>query len=152
MLSLTRRTLTIAALVSISLSSLPAWAQQAPQPREIEVIVDNRYTPNVIEATEGEVLRLRFVRRDYSPCSREVVFPSFNLRRMLATNVPMVIELPPLTVGEHPFQCWMNMLRGRIVVRPRPAATPAAVVDAGAPDARPSAPRAPATARLRPRK
>lgn len=151
----TRRTLSLSLLAlvgSLSLASASAWAQPAvPQAREIEIVVDNRYTPNVIEATEGEVLRLRFVRRDYSPCSREVVFPSFNLRRMLPTNQPVVIELPALTVGEHPFQCWMNMLRGRIVVRPRAAATPA-VADAGAPAARTPATRAPATARPRPRR
>lgn len=146
----TRRIFSLAALASLSalsLASLSAGAQPAvPQAREVEIIVDGRYTPNVIEATEGEVLRLRFVRRDYSPCSREVVFPTFNLRRMLPTNQPVVVELPALTVGEHAFQCWMNMLRGRIVVRPRAAATPA-VADAGAPAA-----RAPATARPRPRR
>jgi hypothetical protein len=43
----------------------------------------------------------------------------------------VVIDLPALTVGEHPFQCWMNMLRGRIVVRARPAAATPSVQDAG---------------------
>ncbi len=108
-----------------------------PGAREVEIIVENGYTPSVIEVTEGEPVRLRFVRRDYSPCSREVVFPTLDIRRMLPTNQPVIIDLPALSVGETPFQCWMNMLRGRIVVRARPRATPAATPDAGAPAVRP---------------
>jgi hypothetical protein len=153
-----RRSLMVLAFVTASLSASAAFAQRSdvastdasapPLPagaREVEVIVDNAYSPSVIEVTEGEPLRLRFVRRDYSPCSREVVFPTLNVRRMLPTNQPVVIDLPALSVGEHPFQCWMNMLRGRIVVRARPAAPPA---DAGAPAPSRPAPRA----RPRPRR
>ena len=112
----------------------------APAVREVEIIVENGYTPSVIEITEGQALRLRFVRHDYSPCSREVVFPSQNIRRMLPTNQPVVIDLPALAVGEHPFQCWMNMLRGRIVVRPRPAVS-APTVAAPIPPQRPTSAR-----------
>jgi hypothetical protein len=103
-----------------------------PGAREVEILVNNGYQPGVIEAVEGERIRLRFVRRDYSPCSREVVFPSFGIRRMLPTNEPVVVDLPPLPAGEHPFQCWMNMLRGRIVARPRPAQASPPGTDAGA--------------------
>ena len=129
-------------------ASAPSADAAAPEAtvREVEIVVDNGYSPSVIEAVEGERLRLRFVRRDYSPCSREVVFPSINVRRMLPTNQPVVVELGPLSVGEVPFQCWMNMLRGRVVVRARPAVS-APAADAGAP-ARAPAPR-PARARGR---
>ncbi|MFO0558490.1 MAG: cupredoxin domain-containing protein [Polyangiales bacterium] len=120
-----------------------AAAPSSSTVREVEIVVDNGYTPSVIDAVEGERLRLRFVRRDYSPCSREVVFPSINVRRMLPTNQPVVIELGPLAVGEVPFQCWMNMLRGRVVVRARPSAAPAVDAGAAAPVTRP----APRTAR-----
>jgi hypothetical protein len=125
-----------------------AGAPSSSTVREVEIIVDNGYTPSVIDAVEGERLRLRFVRRDYSPCSREVVFSSINVRRMLPTNQPVMIELGPLAVGEVPFQCWMNMLRGRVVVRARPAAAPA--VDAGSPA--PATRPAPRSARPRGRR
>ncbi len=88
--------------------------------REVEVIVDNAYAPDVIVINEGEALRLRFVRRDTGTCTREVVFPTLGIRRELPTGRAVVIDLPPLGVGEYPFQCWMNMVHGRIVVRRRP--------------------------------
>jgi hypothetical protein len=113
--------------------SVPPLPPLPPGAREVEVVVNNGYAPAVIDAVEGERLRLRLVRRDYSPCSREVVFPSFGIRRMLPTNQPVVIDLPPLPAGEHPFQCWMNMLRGRIVARPRAGQGTTVAADAGAP-------------------
>ena len=69
-----------------------------------------------IEAHEGERLRLKFVRKDYSSCTREVVFPTLNIRRELPTNQAVIIELPALVRGEIEFRCGMNMVRGTIVV------------------------------------
>ena len=97
--------------------------------REIEVVVDGAYQPARIEVAPGERVRLRFLRRDYGGCTREVVFPSLNLRRALPTNEPVVIDLPALPVGETAFHCGMNMVRGALVVR---AATPVAPVVAPA--------------------
>ena len=100
--------------------------------REVEVVVDQGYQPSRIEVTQGVPVRLRFIRRDYGGCTREVVFPTLNLRRELPTNQPVVIELPALPLGETPFQCGMNMVRGVVVVRapvaaptPPPSPTPA---------------------------
>jgi plastocyanin domain-containing protein len=83
---------------------------------EIEVVVDGGYKPNRIEIHEGERVRLKFVRKDYSSCTREVVFPKLNIRRELPTNQPVVIELPALAAGEYEFRCGMNMIRGTLVV------------------------------------
>jgi plastocyanin domain-containing protein len=88
-------------------------------PREIEVIVDGGYQPNKIVVKEGEKIRLKFVRKDYSPCTKEVVFPSLNIRRELPTNQPVYIDLPALPAGEVEFRCGMNMVKGTIVVEPR---------------------------------
>jgi plastocyanin domain-containing protein len=85
--------------------------------REIEVVVDaGAYKPNRIEVHEGERVRLRFVRKEYGPCTKEVVFPALGIRRELPTNTPVVIELPSLKAGEYEFKCGMNMVRGTIVV------------------------------------
>jgi plastocyanin domain-containing protein len=96
-----------------------AHAQVEAPAREIEIVVDGGYQPARITITEGERVRLRFVRRDASPCTREVVFPSLGLRRELPTDQPVVIDLPPLPAGEVEFKCGMNMIRGRIIVQPR---------------------------------
>ena len=115
-----------------------AGAQTTEAVREVEVVVDNGYQPSRIEVRPGERVRLRFIRRDYGGCTREVVFPTLNLRRELPTDQPVVIDLPALPVGETTFQCGMNMLRGSIVVA-APAPPPA------------PPPPAPAPARRRPR-
>jgi plastocyanin domain-containing protein len=59
------------------------------------------------------------VRKDYSPCTREVVFPSLDIRRELPVNEPVFIDLPALPAGEIEFHCGMNMIRGTIVVEAR---------------------------------
>lgn len=107
-----------------SLLGLRAAAEGAPAPaapsvREIEVVVDGGYKPSRIVVTEGERVRLKLVRKDYSPCAREIVFGSLGIKRELPTGVPVVIELPALSPGEVEFTCGMKMLRGVIVVEPR---------------------------------
>lgn len=112
--------LTLVPAVATLAPSRPAAAQAAPAPvREIEIVVQGGYQPSRVVVTEGERVRLRFVRREYTGCTREVVFPSLNLRRELPPNQPVVIELPPLPAGEVPFQCGMHMIHGVLVVQPR---------------------------------
>ena len=110
--------LSAAPAASVSFFAVDAAAEQA-KVRTIEIIVDGTYKPERIEAHEGERLRLKFVRKDYSSCTREVVFPTLNIRRELPTNKAVIIELPALTPGEIEFRCGMNMIRGTIVVHPR---------------------------------
>ncbi|HTN90376.1 MAG TPA: cupredoxin domain-containing protein [Sorangium sp.] len=116
--------LAAASLLAPSLLVSRAAAEGAPAPspqavREIEIVVDGGYKPSRIVVAEGERVRLKLIRRDYSPCSREIVFASLNIRRELPTDVPVVIDLPALSPGEVEFKCGMNMLRGVIVVEPR---------------------------------
>jgi plastocyanin domain-containing protein len=106
-------------LAAAPLVASPAQAQDASVAREVRVEVDGGYRPSRIELVAGEPVRLVFVRRDYSPCTREVVFPTLGIRRTLPTNQPVTIALPALTPGEHEFRCGMNMLRGTLVVTPR---------------------------------
>ncbi|HSN97111.1 MAG TPA: cupredoxin domain-containing protein [Candidatus Nanopelagicales bacterium] len=119
----------VAGLLITALGALPLISSKAaadgaseptsPSPREIEIVVDGGYQPARVVVTEGERIRLKFVRRDYSPCSREVVFASLGIRRELPTGTPVLIDLPALSAGEIEFKCGMSMLRGVIVVEPR---------------------------------
>jgi plastocyanin domain-containing protein len=119
-----RHKLYLAAITALTLAggavtgSSPALAQSHEQKpvREIEIIVDGAYKPNRIEVHEGERVRLKFVRKEYNPCTSEVVFPKQNIRRELPPNLPVVIELPALAPGEYEFKCGMNMIRGTLVV------------------------------------
>ena len=87
--------------------------------REVEIVVDHGYQPSRIVTQEGERIRLKVLRKDYSPCAREIVFPSLGIRRELVVNEVAVLDLPPLTPGDVAFHCGMNMLHGTIVVEPR---------------------------------
>jgi plastocyanin domain-containing protein len=111
-------------LALLGAAALP-WSGQAradgsPKDiREIEIIVQGGYKPNRIDVVEGQSVRLKFVRKEASGCSREVVFPALGIRKELPQNEPVVIPLPPLKAGEYGFECGMKMLTGKLVVRPR---------------------------------
>ena len=95
-----------------------AHAQDGPAVREIEVVVEGGYKPKRIEVRKGERVRLRFVRKEHGPCTREVLFPKLDIRRELPTHQPVLIELPALEPGEYEFKCGMNMIKGAVVVTP----------------------------------
>jgi plastocyanin domain-containing protein len=116
----------VLSLALLVLTALPCvatetQAQAATQaaPREIEIVVEGAYKPSRIEVREGERVRLKFVRKDYGSCTREVVFPKLDIRRELPTNKPVLIELPPLPPGEYTFSCGMKMIKGTLVVLPK---------------------------------
>ena len=93
-----------------------AQVHQQAEVREIEIVVEGGYKPGRIEVREGERVRLKFVRKEYNSCTREVVFPKLNIRRELPPNQPVIIDLPALAPGEYEFRCGMNMIRGTLVV------------------------------------
>jgi Cu+-exporting ATPase len=94
---------------------VPSELRIAP---EVKVVVEGGYSPDVVRARVGAPLRLVFDRRDTSPCTDEVVFPDFGIRRALAPNAKTVVEIRPQKAGTFPFSCGMNMLHGRIEVSP----------------------------------
>jgi P-type Cu+ transporter len=95
-----------------------AEAVAAGEASEVTVVVEGGYSPDVIRAHAGRPLRLVFDRRDASPCTDEVVFPDFGVRRALAAHAKTVVEIRPERTGEFTFSCGMNMLHGRIQVDP----------------------------------
>src|SRR5687768_3095527 len=86
---------------------------------EIEIVVQGGYRPNRVEVVEGQHVQLKFVRKESSGCSREVLFPALGIRRELPQGEPVVIHLPKLGAGEYEFTCGMHMLEGKLIVRPR---------------------------------
>lgn len=109
------------ALVASSTAMLPTPVHAdapAEASRVIDVVVEGGYRPARILIDEGERVRLRFVRRDYGPCTREIVFPQLGIRRTLPTNETVVVDLPALAAGEYDFHCGMRMIHGTLVVTP----------------------------------
>lgn len=93
-----------------------AAAQQTSAGQEIEVRVKGGYEPELVVARAGTPLRILFRRQETSPCSEEVVFPSFGIRRHLPAFETTVITIPASAVGRYPFSCGMNMMHGTLVL------------------------------------
>ncbi len=102
---------------AIPAGSAPAHAAESPAGlREIEIVVDGAYKPDRITIAKGERVRLKFVRKDYGACTRELLIPKLDVKRELAPGKPVTVDLPDLEPGEYEFRCGMNMLKGTIVV------------------------------------
>ena len=95
--------------------SRTAAAERAPG-GAVTIRVEGGYDPDTVIAPRGRPLRLLFERREESPCSDEIVFPDFGIRRRLAAHATTEIVITPDRAGEYPFSCGMNMLHGKIVV------------------------------------
>jgi plastocyanin domain-containing protein len=86
--------------------------------QEVEVAVRGSYSPDRIEVEQGRPVRLVFIRREPNPCTDQVVFPDFGIVRDLPVGQPVPIAITPNRPGEYEFHCGMNMVRGRLIVRP----------------------------------
>jgi plastocyanin domain-containing protein len=82
--------------------------------QEIDIVVDGGYTPDRIEVTAGEPVRLNFFRKDPSSCLEQVLLPDFNKALDLTLNETTSVEIVPENPGEYIFNCGMNMYRGVI--------------------------------------
>ncbi|HEY7026640.1 MAG TPA: cupredoxin domain-containing protein [Gemmatimonadales bacterium] len=86
--------------------------------REVRITVDGGYEPASIRVPAGQPVRLLFDRRDTSPCSEEVVFPDFGIRRFLPTGKTTPIDITPPKPGTYEFMCGMSMLHGAVIAEP----------------------------------
>jgi YHS domain-containing protein len=84
--------------------------------QEVRITVKGGYSPDRIVARPGLPLRLHFDRQEEAPCSEEVVFPDFGVRRSLPAFAITTIELPGKPAGSYGFACGMDMLHGTLVV------------------------------------
>lgn len=85
--------------------------------QEAAITVKGGYSPDVIVVDAGRPIRLRFTRQETSSCTERVVFDGLDVSSLLPTGKEVVVDLPPLEPGEHPFACQMGMIRGKIVAR-----------------------------------
>lgn len=82
--------------------------------QSVDIVVDGGYTPDRIEVTAGEPVRLNFYRQDPSSCLEQVLLPDFNKALDLTLNQTTSVEIVPERPGEYTFTCGMNMYRGVI--------------------------------------
>lgn len=83
----------------------------------IEIIVeDGVYKPDIIKVRVDKTVKLRFVRRDPTPCAEVVIFNDFNISVTLPLDKPKMLIIEPTQVGEYAFSCQMAMYRGTLIV------------------------------------
>lgn len=83
----------------------------------IDIAVNNGiYDPAIIKINANEKIKLRFFRKDPSPCAEYVIFQNLNISEQLPVNKPHIIELKITNPGEYDFTCQMGMYRGKLIV------------------------------------
>jgi plastocyanin domain-containing protein len=84
----------------------------------LTVIVKGGYSPDRIEVEQGRPVRLNFRREESTACTEQVIFGDFGISKMLPQGQNVPVEFTPLETGEFTFHCGMNMVRGKLIVRP----------------------------------
>jgi plastocyanin domain-containing protein len=85
--------------------------------QEVTINVDGGYKPARIAVQVGKPVRLNFFRNDQSECLSQVVLPDFGITADLPLNETKTVEFTPQNVGEYPFTCGMDMVRGVVDVQ-----------------------------------
>ena len=89
--------------------------------QEVTIIVKGGYVPDTIQVRAGRPVRLKFYRDETSSCSEQVIIGDFGIARDLPAFKTTSVEFTPDKSGEYTFTCGMNMLRGKLIVRPATA-------------------------------
>jgi P-type Cu+ transporter len=92
--------------------------------QEVNVEVRGAYAPDRVEVEVGQPIRMIFNRQEANACTAQVVFPDFGIVKDLPVGRPVPIEITPQEPGEYPFHCGMNMVRGRLIVKPKNSPEP----------------------------
>jgi plastocyanin domain-containing protein len=112
-------------IAGLVLASLIVWWFWLSKPKTkriangvIDIIVDaGVYTPARIEVLKGQSVKLRFLRKDPSPCAEKVLFDALGIAADLPIGQPVELTITPPDSGEYAFTCQMQMYRGTLVVR-----------------------------------
>ncbi|MFP2926291.1 cupredoxin domain-containing protein [Pyxidicoccus sp. 3LG] len=85
--------------------------------QEVTITVQGGYQPSEVTLKQGVPARLRFVRKDSGGCGDELLIPAFGVQKPLPGLTETVVSFIPDKVGEFPFTCGMQMMKGMLVVR-----------------------------------
>jgi len=74
------------------------------------------YSPEVIIAKKGVPLKINVTSDSDAGCATEIVFPEFNITRIVPAGKTDIIEIMPLQEGTFNYRCSMDMYRGKLMV------------------------------------
>jgi len=86
--------------------------------QQIKVTVKGGYSPDRIEVKQGQPVRLLFRREESTACTEQVIFGDFGVSAMLPQGQTVPVEFTPTKSGEFTFHCGMNMVRGKLIIKP----------------------------------
>lgn len=92
-------------------------AKQLEHKQTATVVINNGYTPSVIEVKKGKPVELTFTGGKNIGCGNTVVFKTLKLSGECATGKSVTLKFTPTKKGEIPFTCGMGMLKGKVVVK-----------------------------------
>lgn len=85
--------------------------------QEIDLKISaSRYSPNIIFAKKGIPLKINLYADENAGCAREIIFPDFNIDKIVPAGGKETIEINPIKEGEFKFRCSMDMIRGKLIV------------------------------------
>lgn len=103
--------------VSESAAEVTTAAQEQTGMQEHTIEVAGTFTPSSINVDPGEPVRLHFRRGAEASCADEIVFPDLGIRKKIAANETVTIDLPAQESGTLRFACGMDMMKGSLVVQ-----------------------------------
>jgi heme/copper-type cytochrome/quinol oxidase subunit 2 len=74
------------------------------------------YSPDVIIAKKGVLLKINVTSDSDAGCATEIVFPDFNITRTVPAGKTDVIEIMPSREGTFNYRCAMDMYRGKLII------------------------------------
>lgn len=98
-------------------STAPAVQRSSAAVREHTIDVAGEFTPASVTLKAGEPARLHFRRGDKPTCADEIVIPDLGIRKKLAANETVTIDVPAQQARTLSFACGMDMMKGTVVVQ-----------------------------------
>jgi plastocyanin domain-containing protein len=107
----------LALLLTVSCKQQAQSSRQSISGGVAEITVTEKgFEPDRIQATAGQQVTLRFIRKAAQTCADAVDVQGDPVRHMLPLNAPVDVKVTAPKSGELAFACPMNMYRGGIVV------------------------------------
>lgn len=75
------------------------------------------YSPGVITVKKGVPVKLNLEASANAGCTRSIVFPDFNIRKLVPKGGKAAVEFTPTKAGTYQFSCSMGMAGGTLIVQ-----------------------------------
>lgn len=110
-------------------SQLPPYLQELMKEEKKEAVIKgdyqeielkigaSKYSPNVIIAKKGIPLKIYLYADENAGCTREILFPDFNVDKIVPAGGKETIEINPTEEGEFKFRCSMDMIKGKLIIK-----------------------------------